>query len=187
MSTRYRAHRAVWPIVRRQRWQHQPEHIVDDRFDRRELLLHLGDVLEATTCVARANRPDMPVAQLATHEASLQAFPFLRYVGPRVRARDFPERAASAYARWPKELLEQELDRTGLASSVRRELFDDHPEGWASYAAWIREKIDWFAVDLPDTAASTATSVNILHSQESPTRVSPARTGWPWNSIKSAT
>ena len=160
---------------------------MDDRFDRRELLLHLGDVLEATNYVAKANRPDTPVAHLATHEASLQAFPFLRYVAPRVRVKDFPERAASAYALWPKELLERELNRIGLASTVRRELFDDNPEGWESYAAYIREKVSWFGLDLPDMTITAASSVNALNSQESLTRASPARTGWPWTPTKSAT
>jgi hypothetical protein len=184
MSTRYRAHP---PRAPRQRWQHQLGHIVDDRFDRRELLLHLGDVLEATNYVAKANRPYTPVAQLATHEASLQAFPFLRYVTPCVRAKDFPERAASAYALWPKALLELELNRIRLASSVRQELFDDNPEGWESYTAYIREKVGWFGVDLLHTTATAATSVNTLNSQESPTHASPTRTGWPWTPTKSAT
>jgi cold shock CspA family protein len=38
---------------------------IDDRFDRRELLLHLGDILEALNCLARTSSPDAPVAQLA--------------------------------------------------------------------------------------------------------------------------
>jgi hypothetical protein len=71
---------------------------------------HLGQAgigdLEAMHYVAKVNQPNIPVAQLATHEASLQAFPFLRYVALRVSAKDL-ERAASAYALWPKELLER--------------------------------------------------------------------------------
>ena len=47
------------------------EGTVDDRFDRRQLLLHLGDILEAMNCVARLNRPEAPVVQLAEDEEAL--------------------------------------------------------------------------------------------------------------------
>ena len=47
---------------------------MDDRLDRRELLLHLGDMLEALTCLARTGKPDMPVARLAAQQESLQDF-----------------------------------------------------------------------------------------------------------------
>lgn len=162
---------------------------MDDRFDRRELLLHLGDVLEATDYVARASRPYAPVAQLATDEASLQAFPFLRYVAPRVRATDFPERVASAYAHWPKALLETQLNRTALAAAVRRELFDDNPEGWAAYSAYMREKVSWFGLD-PSERTTTAAMAQALSTPVTRERVTGAprdRTGWPWTPIKSAT
>jgi len=51
---------------------------VDDRFDRRELLLHLGDVLEAISCVAKAGKHAAPVTELAKTEESLQEFVFLK-------------------------------------------------------------------------------------------------------------
>jgi hypothetical protein len=43
---------------------------MDDRFDRRELLLHLGDMLEALSCLGKTGRPDALVAQLAAEDAS---------------------------------------------------------------------------------------------------------------------
>jgi hypothetical protein len=55
---------------------------MDDRFDRRELLLHLGDILEALNCLARTSRPDARVVQLAQEKDSLQEFEFLRALAP---------------------------------------------------------------------------------------------------------
>ncbi|WP_180735221.1 hypothetical protein [Paraburkholderia sp. PGU19] len=47
---------------------------MDDRFDRRELLLHVGDMLEALSCLTKTGRPDAPVARLAKKQDSLQEF-----------------------------------------------------------------------------------------------------------------
>lgn len=158
------------------------ERIVDDRFDRRELLLHLGDVLEAMRNVG-ATQSFSPVALFASREPSLQALPFLQQMSPRLRARDFLERAARAYASWPRALLETELDRIELAITVQRELFADDPQGWASYAAWVRQKVSWFGLEL-DKAARASTPVNERDDENGATSQSSAmRTGWPWQSI----
>jgi hypothetical protein len=106
------------------------EKAVDDRFDRRELLLHVGDVLEALSRVAGTGRPDASVAQLFKDEKSLHGFAFLRGLAPTINAAEFGKRAASAYSRWPKDLLEEELNRDALASSVQHDLFGGNPEGW---------------------------------------------------------
>ncbi|MCP3716603.1 hypothetical protein [Paraburkholderia sp. CNPSo 3281] len=156
---------------------------MDDRFDRRELLLHLGDVLEAMRNVG-ATQPFSPVAHLAAREPSLQALPFLQQMSPRMRARDFLERAASAYASWPRALLETELDRIELASTVQRELFADDPQGWASYAAYVRQKVSWFGLELDETA-HVSTRVNDRDDENGGTSQSSAmRTGWPWKPIE---
>jgi hypothetical protein len=39
--------------------------VMDDQFDRRELLLHPGDMLETLSCLAKTGRPDAPAAELA--------------------------------------------------------------------------------------------------------------------------
>ena len=159
------------------------ERTVDDRFDRRELLLHLGDVLEAMRNVVGATQPFSPVAHLASREPSLQALPFLQQMSPRMRARDFLERAASAYASWPKALLETELDRVELALTVQRELFADDPQGWASYAAYVRQKVSWFGLEL-DKTTHTPTPVNDRGDEIGGTsQASAMRTGWPWQPI----
>ncbi|MEX3686552.1 hypothetical protein AB3X91_08065 [Paraburkholderia sp. BR14263] len=159
------------------------ERIVDDRFDRRELLLHLGDVLEAMRNVG-ATQAFSPVALLASREPSLQALPFLQHMSPRLRARDFLERAASAYARWPRALLETELDRAELASTVQRELFADDPLAWASYAAYVRQKVSWFGLEL-DKSTHASTAVNDDDEENGGTSPTPAmKTGWPWKPIE---
>ena len=84
---------------------------MDDRFDRRELLLHLGDMLEALSCLTKAGRPDAPVAQLAKEQDSFQEFGYLRALAPKMTVTEFSARVASAFFLWPKELLESELNR----------------------------------------------------------------------------
>ncbi|EUC20660.1 hypothetical protein PMI06_009922, partial [Burkholderia sp. BT03] len=39
----------------------------------------------------------------------------------------FSARVASAFFLWPKELLESELNRNALASTVQHDLFDGNP------------------------------------------------------------
>ncbi|WP_235028726.1 hypothetical protein [Caballeronia choica] len=67
---------------------HHQEEALDDRFERRELLLHLGDMLEAMRCVANANRPDACVAQLVNDERIVAAIRF----SSRARAHDEGDR-----------------------------------------------------------------------------------------------
>ncbi len=97
---------------------------MEDRFDRRELLLHLGDMLEASSCLGKLGRPDAAAAQLAMQQESLQDFAFLRTLAPRMTVTEFAGRVASAFFLWPKELLEAELNRVVLASTVQHDLFD---------------------------------------------------------------
>lgn len=155
---------------------------VDDRFDRRELLLHLGDVFEAMRQVVSASHPYSAVADVAAREPSLQALPFLKQIARRITARDFVDRAASAYANWPRALLENELDRIGLALTVQRELFADDPQGWESYAAYVRQKVSWFGLEL-DAATRASTPTSEPRENDSRSDTSATRTGWPWTPI----
>jgi hypothetical protein len=94
---------------------------LDDRFDSRELLLHLGDILEAWNCLARTNRQDAPVKQIAQEEDSLQDFEFFRALAPRMNAAEFSAHFVSAFRLWQKGLLEAELNLMGpgVDSSAR--------------------------------------------------------------------
>jgi hypothetical protein len=152
---------------------------MDDRFDRRELLLHLGDMLEAASCATKAGRPDAPVSDLATREESLQDFAFLQALEPQMTVAEFAGRVASAYFLWPKELLEPSLNRNALASTVQHDLFEDNPGGWATYAAHVQKKVSWFGKTLP------------VENLGAPTRavrtsaVTKPKTGWPWTPASS--
>jgi hypothetical protein len=59
----------------------------------------------------------------------LQDFEFLRALAPKMTVAEFSARVASAFFLWPKELLETELNRNALASSVQHDLFDGNPDG----------------------------------------------------------
>jgi hypothetical protein len=166
---------------------------MDDRFDRRELLLHLGDMLEALTRLARTGQPDMPVAQLAAQQESLQDFGYLRALAPKMTVAEFSARVASAFFLWPKELLETELNRNTLASTVQQDLFDGNPEGWKTYAAHMRKKVGWFGTGLPEMKRSVPDErAHVAADEASPVeasvRAAPAaewdapdeKKGWPW-------
>ncbi|WP_087670111.1 hypothetical protein [Caballeronia humi] len=166
---------------------------MDDRFDRRELLLHLGDMLEAMNCLANTQCPNASVAQLTKDEKSLQRFAFLRGVAPTMSAAEFAQRATRAYSLWPKELLEQELNHDALATSVQHALFEGDPGGWEAFAMQIQEKVKWFGTGLPEikadvtpediqAAPETETPVEKPNEAASSTEwgASDEKRGWPW-------
>lgn len=165
---------------------------MDDRFDRRELLLHLGNILEALSCVMKTGWPDAPVAQLAKEEASLQEFEFLRMLAPKMTVAEFAERATSAFFLWPKELLEAELNCNVLASTVQHDLFAGNPAGWRAYMHHVQKKVVWFGSELPAMPEDdSAEPVHDLKEGASPAEASTrsvehaatrpaAKAGWPW-------
>jgi hypothetical protein len=171
---------------------HHQEEALDDRFERRELLLHLGDMLEAMRCVANTNRPDASVAQLANDEKSLQRFAFLRGLAPTMRATEFARRATSAYSPWPKELLEQQLNHDALASSVQHALFEENTDGWKAFLTHIQKKVTWFGTGLTEMKPDVTPKAN----QAMPEKAAPVeksieaattewgasdeKRGWPW-------
>jgi hypothetical protein len=165
---------------------------MDDRFDRRELLLHLGNILEALSCVMKTGWPDAPVAQLAKEEASLQEFEFLQVLAPKMTVAEFAERATSAFFLWPRALLEAELNRSALASTVQHDLFAGNPAGWQAYMSHVQKKVAWFGSGLPAMHEDdSAEPVHDLKEEASPADTSPRsvehastgpaeKAGWPW-------
>ena len=166
---------------------------MDDRFDRRELLLHLGDMLEAVSCLSKTGQPDTPVTQLAAQQESLETFVFLRMVAPRMTAAEFGARVASAFFLWPKELLEADLNREALASTVQHDLFDGDTYGWKAYAAHMQKKVRWFGTGLPELKSGTSEELApIAFDDASPVEDSvetaplaewdapDEKKGWPW-------
>jgi hypothetical protein len=166
---------------------------MDDRFDRRELLLHLGDILDALNCLARTGGPDVSVAHLMQEEESLQDFEFLRTLTPNMTVAEFTTRVASAFFLWPKELLETELNRDALASTVQHNLFDGNPDGWLAYISHVQKKVTWFGTgfssvkkdalaepshDAADEASPVEVSVTAAPLVEAEVR--NEKRGWPW-------
>ncbi|BCG02973.1 hypothetical protein PPGU19_075410 (plasmid) [Paraburkholderia sp. PGU19] len=167
---------------------------MDDRFDRRELLLHVGDILEVVSCLARKGRPDAPVAQLANEQDSLQDVGYLQALSPRMTVAEFSARVASAFFLRPKELLETDLNRKTLASTVQHDLFDGNPDDWKTYVAHMQKKVKWFGTGLPkikkgasdepshaavEEASPVEVSVVVAPSVESD--APDEKKGWPWH------
>jgi hypothetical protein len=166
---------------------------MDDRFDRRELLLHLGDMLEALSCLARTGRPESLVWQLAAEQDLFHDFEFLRALARKMTVAEFSERVPSAFFLWPKELLDTELNRNALASTVQHELFDGNPDGWMAYTAHMQKKVMWFGAGLPKIKrdASTGPTLNAAEEArpaEASVKAAPPsewdesneKKGWPW-------
>ena len=166
---------------------------MDDRFDRRELLLHLGDILNALSCLARTGSPGASVAQLMREDESLRDFELLRALAPEMTVAEFTARVASAFFSWPKELLEMELNRYALALTVQHNLFDGNPDGWQAYISHVQKKVTWFGTglstvkkdtlvepshDAANEAAPLAVSVAAAPPVEAGVR--NGKRGWPW-------
>ncbi|REG60783.1 hypothetical protein B0G80_3598 [Paraburkholderia sp. BL6669N2] len=171
---------------------------MDDRFERRELLLHLGDMLDALNCLGMASEPGARVTHVVQKDDALQTFEFLRALAPTMTLPEFGARFASAFSQWPRELLETKLNRDALASAVQRNLFEGNPDGWNAYVALIQKKVPWFGIGLPgvkgevltepaDGAADKTTPVEPNAPAVSPVESSlpNEKRGWPWPEPKS--
>ncbi|WP_213769175.1 hypothetical protein [Caballeronia sp. dw_19] len=141
---------------------------MDDGTERRALLLHLGDVLEATACVMKCVNRFNTVGEAAGQEESLMSFSILRMVDAEMTPYEFAKRAASAFFLWPKALLEEHVNRPLLANLVQHDLFSGHQSGWDSYVAERRELVPWFGEGLdlvtePDLEAGVGAWPTLTH------------------------
>jgi hypothetical protein len=124
-----------------------------DAFERRALLLHLADVLDAMNRLLQSGDGHETVQELAATNDSLSAFALLRQVSPRMTSAEFVSRATDAFFAWPRELLEPELNRERLAGAVQRCLFSGNTEGWRAYVAALQGEVPWFGAGLPPAKA----------------------------------
>jgi hypothetical protein len=167
---------------------------MDERFDRRELLLHLGDVLGALGLLAKASEPDASVMQLVQGNDSLQNIEFLRALSPNLTVAEFTQGAATAFSIWPKALLEAELNRDALASTVQHNLFNGNPDGWNLYIGYVQTKVAWFGSGLSHTnGGATAEAFRDAEHKAGPAeapllaastaldvKARNEKRGWPW-------
>jgi hypothetical protein len=106
---------------------------------------------------------------------------------------EFGARVTSAFFLWPKELLERNLDREVLASTVQHDLFDGNPDGWEMYVAHMQKKVSWFGTGLPEmksgawnelTYAAANDASPVEESVGSPPLAEwdapDEKKGWPW-------
>lgn len=157
---------------------------MDDRFDRRELLLHLGDILDASNTLARLGEPDASVAAMMRKHDSLQRFEFLKALAADMTVVEFITRVAASFFRWPAQLLEAKLDREALHSSVHDQLFDGNPDGWTAYVDLVQKKVTWFGAAVSTTKKHTlAEASRDIADKTAPVadvKTGNEKKGWPW-------
>ncbi|TDN62893.1 hypothetical protein [Paraburkholderia sp. BL10I2N1] len=119
-----------------------------DAFERRALLLHLGEVIQAVSRLLKYGDTRKTVHELLAANDSLGSFRLLTQISRHMMPTEFAQRAADAFLTWPQDLLEFELDREALASAVQRNLYAGNPAGWRAYVADMRREVVWFGVGL---------------------------------------
>jgi hypothetical protein len=124
-----------------------------DAFERRALLLHLGEALQAIAAALAAGSTHRTLRDLLNARTELAAQPWLAALSPDTTTADFVGRASASFAEWPALLLEERVDYARLALAVRDRLFAGDSAGWRRYVDAIRQEVAWFADDLPAAEA----------------------------------
>jgi hypothetical protein len=150
---------------------------VNDPYERRALLLHLGDVLETVFCLSQCADDYTSIGAAVRGNDALAGFTLLGFIDENMTPRDFIRRASGAFFVWPKALLDAELNRAMLANTVHHDLFDANAKGWAGYVAERRREVAWFGDDVSKVAgASTPVHVTDEAKAGDTSRYST----WPW-------
>jgi hypothetical protein len=131
---------------------------MNDAFERRALLLHLGDALHAMTAALAANATCHTVRELLNAHADLATYAWLAAVSPDMKTTDFAKCLSASFALWPEQLLEAQVDYPQLALAVRSNLFADNARGWDVYVDALKREVQWFGDALPYVAENTALS-----------------------------
>src|SRR5471030_1590629 len=104
-----------------------------DAYARRALLLHLGDVLEALSFLSRGGQRYATLGHAIAREDWLATVTWLGYLDAAMTPQQVSERATAAFFLWPKTLLDEDLNRLLLASTVQHDLFAGNANGWEGY------------------------------------------------------
>jgi hypothetical protein len=171
----------------------QPEAAMDDPYERRALLLHLGDVLEAIYCLMKCADSRASIGEALEQDDSLVSFSILGHADASMHPAEFIRRATGAFFVWPKSLLDETLNRQLLAHTVQHDLFAGNAAGWEAYVSERRKEVPWFGADLPqvpeqeaDAAPEAAPSEADAPLEEAqpdpqPSDAAPSRySTWPW-------
>ncbi|MCC8392401.1 hypothetical protein LJ656_07350 [Paraburkholderia sp. MMS20-SJTR3] len=120
-----------------------------DAYERRALLLHLADVLEAVNLLVKYDDRHRTVRELVATNKLLARLPLLECVSARMTSLEFVRGATGALLEWPRELLEPELNRERLAATVQSHLFAGNPDGWRAYVRSLTGEVSWFGAGVP--------------------------------------
>ncbi|AQH01980.1 hypothetical protein A9R05_19115 [Burkholderia sp. KK1] len=156
---------------------------MQDPYERRALLLHLGDVLETVFCLSQCADEYASIGEAVKGNDALAGFTLLGFVDEKMTPRDFIRRASGAFFVWPKGLLDETLNRPMLANTVKHDLFADNATGWDAYRTERQRDVPWFGEDLPDNAQSAAPAHEAETSAPSPAAKAGKKSRyatWPW-------
>ena len=154
---------------------------LQDPYERRALLLHLGDVLETVFCVSQCADDYASIGEAVKGNDALAGFTLLGFIDEKMTPREFIRRASGAFFVWPKGLLDETLNRPMLANTVKHDLFADNAQGWDAYVKERRADAPWFGDDVPDIAESAAPAHDAGPSATADAKDKKSRYAtWPW-------
>jgi hypothetical protein len=168
-----------------------------DAFERRALLLHLGNVLDAMHKVLShaGEQTAVTLRELESAQRSLAKLPLLQHVSREMTAHQFVRRVSATFAVWPAELLEAALNRERLAVVVRDALFAANDDGWRAYVASLKVEVPWFGDGLPPLPQAMTEAVAALEQKKPAQKAEKSRgtqreehtpdarglyPSWPW-------
>lgn len=134
---------------------------MNDPYERRALLLHLGSALQTLSRILEYEGSDETIGELIAAQPLLSDVPLIEHVMERMTVRDLAAGLLHAFCLWPQQLLEVSLDYGALASSVRDHLFVGNPRGWAAYVATVRQDVPRFGEGLAPLNGSSALAERI--------------------------
>lgn len=120
-----------------------------DAFERRALLLHLGDVLNTINVMLAADGKQRTLQQVIAANSSLAGRAWLASIAADTNPQAFVKSASAAFAAWPVQLLEEQVDYAELAAAVQRTLFAGNDAGWRGYVDAMKVEVPWFGDGLP--------------------------------------
>jgi hypothetical protein len=145
-----------------------------DAFERRALLLHLGDALQTLSTALVADAKHHTVHHLLNAHPELAGHAWLAAVSPKMKAAEFAKRASASFVEWPALLLEEQVDYTRLALTVRDHLFSDDRTGWRTYVDAMKREVEWFGDALPFAEEPVQAAETAQPSDETDTRANDA-------------
>ncbi|MGT2470871.1 hypothetical protein [Paraburkholderia terrae] len=145
-----------------------------DAFERRALLLHLGDALQTLSTALAADAKHHTVHHLLNAHPELAGHAWLAAVSPKMKAAEFAKRTSASFAEWPGLLLEEQVDYTRLALTVRDHLFSDDRTGWRTYVDAMKREVEWFGDALPFAEEPVQAAETVPSSDETDTRANDA-------------